>query len=265
MRAMRHFVLPFVVIVVFAFVVHLSGWLISAKHGQPSASVANVVLQHQWEASASISPVDVICLGDSSCLMDVNVRQMSRSLGGTAEHLVLNLGTLSLVTMDSFAELIQRSAAMNPERLRDVVLLVHPEMLRNAGKKSTMLLNDSVIYDSLECHPETVREHLICYTGLDKLEKLLVRKMVPQPLPNNFGAYFGFASVLHGHMDLTGGTAIDPSVFKNDQKTGVSYSIDSDVLEASRRFRLKIPANIRLTIGLTTHPTWLGVLPCNWI
>ncbi len=253
-QAIRYLLAPFLWIVLFASVVHLVARLGSASHGYPSASVANVVLLHQWESSARISPVDLICLGDSSCLMDVNPRQMSRALSKTADCSVLNLGTLSLVTMDSFAEMVQRSAAANPDRLQNVLLLVHPEMLRNAGKKSTMFLNEDLVYDSLACRTETVRESLVCLAGLDKLDKLMVRKIVPQPLPNNFGTYFGFVSVMHRHMDFTGGSAVDPSTFKNDQKTGVSYSADSDVLEASRRFRLKMPANIRLTLGLTPIP-----------
>ena len=90
------------------------------------------ILIHQIEASRSRSDAEVLLLGDSSCLIDVSANQL------TAEIVrpVLNLATFSYLDLNAQSVLLTNFIAANPNRLKAVVLLMHPEALRRESAAS---------------------------------------------------------------------------------------------------------------------------------
>ena len=101
------------------------GWL---PPWRPNLDMDRSVLLHQAAACQSKQTADILCLGDSSCLMDVAPRILERGL--STGHRVLNGGTISYLDLTSAADLLRQYLATNPGRLRYLVVLLHPESLR---------------------------------------------------------------------------------------------------------------------------------------
>ena len=96
---------------------------------RPALDTDRTILIHQVEASRARQEAEVVLIGDSSCLMDISARQLGQGLGRP----VLKLGTLSYLDLNAYALLVREYARANPGRLREVVLLMHPEALRRAS------------------------------------------------------------------------------------------------------------------------------------
>ena len=102
------------------------GSLASPAGPRPILDIDRTILIHQAEASRLRHGADVVFLGDSSCLMDFSAKDLEGWL--PPDHRVLNLATLSYVDLPACAGLLRNYVAANPDRLRVVVLLLHPEM-----------------------------------------------------------------------------------------------------------------------------------------
>src|ERR1043165_5713658 len=79
---------PLVAVVLFALVLHAGARLGLLPAPRPTLDADRTVIIHQAEASRVRSDAEVLLLGDSSCLMDVDARRLGAALG----HRVLNLG-----------------------------------------------------------------------------------------------------------------------------------------------------------------------------
>src|SRR5262249_38510471 len=107
---------------------HLGAALRVLPKPQRRLDMDQTILLHQAQASGQKNQADVLLVGGSSCLMDVAARDLETQLA--PRHHVLNLGTLSYLNLEVFGELVRRYASVNTGRLRSVVVLLHPEMLR---------------------------------------------------------------------------------------------------------------------------------------
>src|SRR5882672_5615067 len=121
--------LPLFPLALFAIAMHLGAKLNLLPAPRPTLDTDRTILVHQAEASHSSHDAEVLLLGDSSCLMDVSARQLTEQTGRPA----LNLGTFSFLDLNAHALLLRNYAQANPNRLRAVVLLMHPESLRRLG------------------------------------------------------------------------------------------------------------------------------------
>ena len=124
----RMLVGPLFALGLFAAALHAGARFALLPAPRPTLDVDRTVLIHQADASRAPQDAEIVLLGDSSCLMDVAAPLLTRRLGRP----VLNLGTLSYLSLDAYALLLHNCAEANPGRLRAVVLLMHPEALRVA-------------------------------------------------------------------------------------------------------------------------------------
>ena len=174
----------------------------------PCHGVDETILVHQAQASQTRSDADLVLIGDSSCLTDVSGIQLQKAFEGS--HHVLNLGTLSYVGLNGYATLLARYSAANPGRVRGVVVLLHPEMLRGVAAIAQYSVFLSDFYAGVDQgDSSTIQGQIRGLLGADVVwDRLLGR--APLPLPGAWGFNYGFNRDLNRFMTDHQGSAFDP-------------------------------------------------------
>lgn len=224
---------------------------------KPIFDMDSAVILHQARSAASDTNANLILVGDSSCLMDVDVRELDVVSGFTN---VLNLGTLSYLDLDAYATLLQKRFSRDPRPTQAVVLLTHPEALRLGApnpRHAEMLA--SFLASKDYCEPDA---DFACAAGMEIARGRLLSRIVPSALPGALGQFYGFTPNLWAYLDAHHGSAVDPGVF--DAKTAAGnaeYRLSAHVIESSRRFRASLPPGVQLYLGITPAPA--GFVPPN--
>lgn len=219
---------------------------------RPALDMDRTILLHQAEASRSRHSDDLILLGDSSCLMDI----WAPRLGKTIARATLNLGTFSYIDLLTHGRLLKEFAATNPGQLKSVVLLMHPETLRQ--QEVSLFHNDFVrsIFEGQEPEePGSATLHLDQWLGIEILKSRLLGRFMPWPLHGEYGAYYGFTSDLWRYLDQNKGSAVDPNRFdRRNARGNAEYRLAKKWENESRRFHEMVPLGVRLFVGLTPAP-----------
>jgi hypothetical protein len=219
----------------------------------PALDLDHTILTHQANASRNPNDSDIVLTGDSSCLMDVSAVKLRQHLGG--RHRPLNLGTFMHVGFGGYASLLARYNEVNPGRVRVVVLLVHPEMLRGVEPVSNYLLFLSDLYaDNDPSVPSSVHGQLCGLLGLNIFQSRFLARC-PLPLPGRYGQFYGFNLDLYNHMERARGSAIDPHQYVSAPGQGdAEYRLSPALEAACLAFRAAVPARANLLVGLTPVP-----------
>ena len=240
---------PLLPVALFALLMHLSAALHCVPRPRPTLDVDRTILTHKIDASQSRSDAEIVLMGDSSCLMDVDARQLSQELGKP----VLNLGTLSYLGLESQAALLRELLRRNERRVKTVVLLMHPEALRlvSPGPYHTRFL-DSQIRGEDFFLPARPRDYVSHFLGFEIFRGRLLARIIPTPLGGPFGRRYGFSSDLERYLTEHRGSVIEP----DHQKLNGSaeYRLAPQFQNASHAFRSAVPANIKLLVGITPVP-----------
>ena len=246
---LRLTVIPIIVCLVFTtlMLVGASARILPAP--KPILDTDRTILIHQAEASHHASSFDIILIGDSSCLMDVNARQLSQLTGKR----VLNLGTLSHVTLQMHQFLLNQSLRSNTQS-KTVALLMHPESLRLASRAAYF---DGIIRgyfkgrDSWDGDTTFLRA-----TGADIFRHRLLTRALPIPLAGEYGQHFGFNKNLWDHLTENNGSALDPHTYPATTPPGnPEYRLAPQLESPSTNFLSLLPPNIRLLVGITPSPS----------
>ena len=240
---------PLVPLAIFAALMHGAAALRLLPAPRPALDTDRTILIHQVEASRARQEAEVVLVGDSSCLMDISARQLGQSLGRP----VLNLGTLSYLDLNAYALLVREYARANPGRLREVVLLMHPEALRRASPEPyyvqtlQALLNHEMAQTDHNMH-ETVAGIL----GLARFRDCCLARLLPVPLGGVFGRRYGFNRELENYLTLNGGSLVEPEA--KPFGGNAEYRLAGPLERASRAFKAAVPAGCRLIAGITPAP-----------
>jgi hypothetical protein len=238
----------FVVLAACIQFVNLAGRLRQAR----PADMDRTILAHQAAAAAGNSGAEIVLLGDSSGLMDVAAGQLEREL----RRPVLSLATISHLGLAEHGRLLQRFAASNSGRPRQVILLLHPEALRRPAP-----VTNQVRY--LEARlagrpwppPEGPRENMEFWLGKTPWREGVLERLLPAPLPGEFGSRYGFTADLWAALDAEQGSLQDPRRFAATAAPGSGDYRLAPALEAQvREFRARLPAGSRLWVGITPVP-----------
>ncbi len=221
---------------------------------RPTLDADRAILLHQADAARQHPPVDIVLVGDSSCLMDVSAVQLSARLGRT----VLNLGTLSYLDPEAYGRLLGEFTRRGAPQ--EIVLLMHPDALRRLGSENyhlTALTRYLAgVDDSRPGGPGTFND----WAGVDIFQGRLLARWVPTPLRGVYGAYYGFAPDLERYMTRQYGSAVDPG---SEALAGTTeFRLSPSLEPASQAFRAAVPSTTRLWLGLT--PTPAATAPPNF-
>ena len=121
-----HWLGPVAVATILGAMIHLAARTPVLPAPRPALDVDRSVMVHQIEASQSPQDAEVILIGDSSCLMNVDANVVQHRSGNST----LNLGTLSFLNLECFSQLLRHSLESAAVPPKAIVLLVHPEFVR---------------------------------------------------------------------------------------------------------------------------------------
>jgi len=240
---------PLLVVALFAGVMFSGARLHLLPPPRPTLDTDRTILIHQAETAQTSSDARVLLIGDSSCLMDVNTRQLGQQLGVPA----LNLGTLSFLDLNNYAELLRRFTNGNRGQLRAVVLLMNPEALRRVSAEDYFVGVLTAFWGEQDfCRTATLDDKLACALGLETFRGRVLARTLPVPLGGAFGRFYGFDSNLEKFMTREHGSVIDPVV--EQPKGRPEFRLSPTLKPASEAFRLAVPAGSKLLVGITPVP-----------
>jgi hypothetical protein len=178
---------------------------------------SSIAVFEQMERARSIGPVDLLLIGDSSCLMGIDVDRLSKRLGKS----IASLCSIGYLGPAGYALLLQ-SFAESGGRYKELVLAMHP---------------DSLIRDpSWDYWAEFVRsggpkeaggwrEYIT--TGLRLAESVLLWPVVRFPMQGRFGLYYGSMERMRADVRATG-TMTEPWALEDATVDEfLSHSLDS--------------------------------------
>lgn len=245
---------PLAVLLAFAAAMHLGACLAWLPPPRPSQNMDQTILIHQAEAASRPQDAAVLLIGDSSCLMDVDAALLQDMLPGGIE--VLNLGTLSYLSLDGYALLLRRYAESNPGRLRAVVLLMHPEALRLPRSDPYYVGMLLAYLDGRDvCMAVSLRRRLACLAGLTSFRDRILSRLLPRPLPGEYGRLYGFTADLEREMTRCRGSLAAPGLYRSGPGQGnAEYRLSPQLGALGRELRRNVPDGVRVFVGITPAP-----------
>jgi hypothetical protein len=233
----------------FALVMHLGTFCKLLPKPRATLDVDRTILIQKAEASQSLHEAQVLLIGDSSCLIDVDARQLTEELKTPS----LNLGTLSYLGLQSHAAIMREYFALNSNRVRTVVLLMHPEALRltTPGEYHTKFLEGFLRGQDLILRSR-IRDRVSYWLGFESFRNRLLARALPVPLGGAYGRRYGFSSDLEAYLAAHRGSLADPEVRKF--RGNPEYRLASQFEKSSRAFRTAIPPNVKLLVAITPVP-----------
>jgi hypothetical protein len=236
-------------VALFALVMHLGAALHLLPRPRPTLDVDRTILVHKIETAQSGSDAEVVLIGDSSCLIDVDARQLTQELGRP----VLNLGTLSYLGLESQAALLSELLKGNSDRVKTVVLLMHPEALRlvSTTPYHTEFLEHQIRGKDFVAL-SSPRDYVSHVLGFEIFRGRILPRVLPTPLGGAYRQRYGFSSDLERYLTGHRGSAVDPEKPKLEGRA--EYRLAPRFEAASRSFRSTVPASIKLFVGITPVP-----------
>lgn len=243
---------PLLVVALFAAAMQGLAWLDWLPRPWPALDMDRVVLLHQAEASRSAAAADLVLVGDSSCLMNVDAVRLGERLGLE----VLNLGTLSYVDLETQGRLLATFAATHPGQPKAAVLLLHPHRLRlRPGDR----YHTEVLQSHLEGRATSTAlggsGRLGRWLGLESWRERVLSRVLPWPLHGAYRAKYGFTHDLWRYLEANRGSAVDPNRYEaRESRGGAEYRLAPGLEAESRALRRLVPENTVLWAGVTPVP-----------
>lgn len=210
------------------------------------------VLAHQSRAARSHHPAQILLVGDSTCLADIDARELSERLPGHPR--VLNLGLIIWLDLQTYAEVVCDFCAANPGQVHTVVLLVTTQKLaasRNAAQQEVW--SQARAY---ERNPAggSLPGDTVDWFGLKYLRENLIANVVATPIPGHGEGVgrFGFCSESDAYMTAHDGSSLDLGrVVPARKPESAGWHFADDLEEQTFAFRAKIPNGVKLFVGLS--------------
>lgn len=226
-----------------------AGWL----KPWPLLDMDRTILWQKIELADRGGAADLVLLGDSSCLLDVDARALAAARGGGR---VVNLGTVSHLSLASQGMLLERYLARASTPPAAVLVLLHPDALRReeAVPAVEATFND-MLQGRLRPTGSGLRSRVESWLGIDVLRQALQARVLPPPIQRGLGRRYGFTPVLRevlfeneGSLSATGHYA-----WAAGQGRAV-YRLSEAVRRDSLRWGALLPAGVPLYLVVTPVP-----------
>jgi len=241
---------PMVAVGILALGLHLGARMQWLPRPRPALDSDRTVILHQADSSRERTDAEVVLLGDSSCLMDVDARRLTELLG----RRVLNLGLNSHLDLAAQATLLGEFQRSNPGQPRVVILLMHPEALRRAGSEPYPLaVLTHYLAGTDHFRNGGVEGQILRWSGAEIFRGRYLSRIMPSPLGGSFGRFYGFSPDLENYMTRRNGSAVDPG---DERPSGsAEYRLNAALEKSSREFRTAMLVGTKLFVGITPVPT----------
>ena len=201
----------------------------------------SIVLQAQQARARSIGAADLLIVGDSSGLMDVDAGRLAALI----ERPVESLAVIGFASPRGFAALLGEYAKR--AQPTTILLVMHGESLNLPEQTFSGL--------GLEEQAVSGRRRRPAPPGVGARRRLfetLVAPLVDFPLPGAYGSYYGMGAELRRRLSLGHGSLVDPSQsWTAGQRIDYAFSVSDAVrtrlpaIDASVTF----PATLNLIIS----------------
>ncbi len=163
-------------------------------------SVEDTVTGGQYQRANTIAKADVLIIGDSSCLMGADAKQLSHLLGKR----VTSLCSMADVGAAGFAELYRRYTARHGAPTT-VIVGANPAVLHYGGAHLQTLG-----YEAWVLHPHG-------FHSLGRLRRTAYNKVLhpvfPPALPGTYGKDYGFPDLLLKELNSHQGSLREPNQY----------------------------------------------------
>lgn len=217
---------------------------------RPTPTELEAVIIAEKARLARISePAEVLLLGDSSCLMDVDAPELERLLGRT----VVNLGTVSYLGLSAQKELMAEFIRSHATAPKWIVVLMHPEALR---RSESVPGYESFLRRELAGKGGgsglAVPTRFEVVTGADLLRGRVLSSVIPTLLPGGFGTEYGSNWELIRVLGRNAGSLVEPGTFDAMEDVGShEYRLAAGLEGVSQDFRTSVPDSCRICVGIT--------------
>ncbi|MBL9173664.1 MAG: hypothetical protein JNL10_09035 [Verrucomicrobiales bacterium] len=214
-----------------------------------SSDPDSAILAAKVELARSSTASQLALVGDSSCLIDLDVS----TLESVCRLDVVNLGTLSYLSLDSFGVLA--GELLKGKEAPRVVLVVHPDCLRIT---SPSVAHRAVLDSALGVGPAAMlqtNDTLSASLGFDEFRVRVSDRWIPHPLKGAFGNRYGFTSDLRESLLRRKGTMDESARFDAAaNRSSAEYRMAPRVEEECRLFRQALPPKTRIRVIVTPVP-----------
>lgn len=241
---------PWLGVALLAILVWLAAPLLPAP--QAHLDLDRTVISHQILSSKSSQAADLILIGDSSCLMNIDALQLEEETG-LKTH---NFGMLSFLDMPTFGLSAKNHAEKSSSPAKKVLVIVHPEFLRRSSPSRAHI----EYARSVQLDKDYFYSVIAPWKSVDYLSGAwIVRNRfigrLPNPLSGPFREYFGFTSCMTAYMDEHHGSAVDPGkLTEEDLKGNVEYRISDYQRMGAERFQEMCGEEVEIWIGISPIP-----------
>ena len=244
-----HLGLPLLFIAIIAGLLHVCAPFLPAPRA--TWDMDRTIMATKADMALKDESADIVLIGDSSCLMNIDASQLGELTGKK----VINLGTVSFLDMKIYSNLLDRYLKAQSKAPSQIVLMVHPDFLRRSSPSNSHVqwITDYMAGKDHATNGESwgSAEYLL---GVHVIRGRLL-SWLPRPLAAAFGSYFGFTTGLETYMWEHQGSAVDPrSIKAPDLKGSKEYRISSANLGNSEAFTKVIPEGVQLTVALSPTP-----------
>ena len=233
---------------VLSFILRIALHLNLLPEFQPAIDIDRVVITSKIDLSKNLNQPDIIFLGDSSCLMNIDTKFIIQKTKLNA----VNLGTLSFLNIDSYKKLLANISSKN-KLPKIVCLIVHPELLR----KTTFSDSHREVFESYNSKIQVNHNEYFLndYLSINIFKNRIYSKM-PIALNNNsFRDYYGFTTIMKNYIYNNHGSAVDPRKFKLEDNNGNTlYRINNQNLIALKNISVDLPKDVKLCLCLSPVP-----------
>lgn len=206
--------------------------------------IASKVVLARNSPSANLALV-----GDSSCLMDLDVATLESS----CPLRVVNLGTLSYLGLDA-SGLLAGELLRGKEDPR-VAVVVHPEALRVASRSPSHRATLDAALGSQSPSASAPRGTPASLLGFDEFQRRVADRWIPRPLKGALGNRYGFTADLHEALRARKGSMDEPGRFDPGAEPGTAgYRLAARIESECRRFRESVPPGTRIRVILAPVP-----------
>ncbi len=219
---------------------------------QAHLDLDRTVISNQIQSSKSLQAADLILIGDSSCLMNVDALQLEKETGLKTR----NFGMLSFLDMPTFGLTAKNHAESSSSPARKALVIVHPEFLRRASpSRAHIEYARSVQLDEDYFYSVKAPWKSVDYLSGAWIVRNRFIGRLPNPLSGPFREYFGFTTSMTAYMDEHHGSAVDPGkLTAEDLKGNVEYRISDYQRMGAERFREMCGDDVEIWIGISPIP-----------
>ena len=211
--------------------------------------VDRVIISNKVNLSKVENNAEILLIGDSSCLMNIDANKFS-DISGKKTY---NLGTLSYLDFESYGTLLT-NALNNNKEVSLVCLFLHPEFLRRVTPSDTHIAFFRSCNNDVHGFNTNTDNLIYSLLNLNIFEDVFYGK-TPIPLKNSFRQHYGFTTFLDKYLYEHNGSAIDPRVFDSMMDHGnVLYKITDKKIDQLIKFTALVPNDCKFMLCLSPVP-----------